>query len=54
MIGFFQCERLVDMNIPNTVTVIGANAFFECKSLESITISSSPVRIGDRSPAIHS
>ena len=46
--AFYQCERLSDMNLPNTVTIIGANAFSRCTSLESITGSSSLIRIGDR------
>ena len=41
-------EGVMDIVLPSSVTSIGKNAFYYCKSLESITISSSVTSIGDR------
>ena len=42
----FQESNIVSITIPNSVTSIGANAFYGCYSLTSITISDSVTSIG--------
>ena len=43
---FWGCNRLMTINIPNTVTSIGSYAFIECKALETITLPNSLTSIG--------
>ena len=44
---FIFCESIVSVEIPNSVTVIGDNAFDGCRSLSSITMPNSVTVIGD-------
>ena len=45
--AFYKCN-LVAVTIPNSVTSIGNNAFFDCDYLTSITIPNSVTSIGER------
>jgi hypothetical protein len=45
---FFECISIISVNIPNSVTSIGDNAFDNCSSLTSVTIPDSVTSIGDR------
>ena len=45
--AFLRCEKLVSLNIPNTVTNIGENAIQLCKVLPRIDIPGSVKTIGD-------
>lgn len=45
--AFLRCENLVSLNIPNSVTNIGANAIQLCKALPRIDIPGSVKTIGD-------
>lgn len=45
--AFYQCEKLLAIEIPETVTYIGERAFTECKNLKSIDIPSQVTRIGE-------
>ena len=45
--AFLRCEKLVSLNIPNTVTNIGANAVSLCKVLPRIDIPGSVKTISD-------
>ncbi len=36
--AFYQCNHLTEMNVPSTVTYIGANAFRECADLQNIFV----------------
>jgi len=40
------CEHLISVNVPNSVTSIGSNAFNGCKKLTSITLPHSLIYIG--------
>ena len=42
-----MCTYLTSITIPNSVTSIGNNAFYECSGLTSITIPNSVTNIGD-------
>nr|WP_270566653.1 leucine-rich repeat domain-containing protein [Clostridium beijerinckii] len=44
--GFYECEYLTDVTIPDSVTSIGNNAFGRCVSLKSIIIPDSVKSIG--------
>ena len=46
--AFEDCEQLQQMVLPNTVTCIGAWAFYRCKALETMVVPSSVTTIGDR------
>ena len=43
---FSECSRLVKIDIPDGVTVIGDQAFYNCSSLTSVTIPDSVTTIG--------
>ncbi|MGN0140856.1 MAG: leucine-rich repeat protein, partial [Roseburia sp.] len=43
-----KCDGIEQIEIPDTVTEIGARAFCECKNLKDITIYNDVVKIGDR------
>jgi len=43
--AFRNCDKLVDIKIPNNVTIIGQYAFSSCSGFTSITIPSSVTRI---------
>ena len=47
MFYFSECSSLKSIEIPSSVTSIGANAFAYCSSLKSIKIPSSVKSIGD-------
>lgn len=44
--GFWDCDYLTSIVIPNSVIKIGANAFFSCKALRSISLGNSVISIG--------
>lgn len=44
--GFYKCNELISVTIPNSVTSIGESAFYLCKGLTSITIPNSVTSIG--------
>lgn len=44
---FFNCKTILSVEIPNTVTTIGINAFGECSALTSVIIPNSVTNIGD-------
>ena len=44
---FSQCDNLVSVTIPSTVTSIGYYAFWQCSNLANIDIPDSVTRIGD-------
>ena len=44
---FEECIGLISVTIPDSVTVIGKEAFFHCEKLTSITIPSSVTEIGN-------
>ena len=46
--AFWDCERLIEMTIPNSVTSIGSCAFFGCGGLTEVTIPNSVTYIGDQ------
>ncbi len=43
---YLNGEEIIDLVIPNTVTKIGDDAFYNCKGLKSATISNSVIDIG--------
>lgn len=45
--AFYDCNKLISINIPNSVTSIGEGAFKSCRELLSITIPNSVTNIGD-------
>ena len=45
--AFSDCERLISIKIPNSVTSIGYRAFSNCDSLTSVTIGNSVTSIGE-------
>ena len=45
--AFYDCDSLVSITIPDSVTSIGYRAFYDCDSLVSITIPDSVTSIGD-------
>ncbi len=45
--GFFSCEELVSITLPDTLTKIGYGAFYNCVSLTSIVIPDAVEEIGD-------
>ena len=44
---FGVCERITDVMIPNSVTIIGGSAFYQCTSLTSVTIGTGVTSIGN-------
>lgn len=46
--AFEDCGQLQQVVLPNTVTRIGAWAFYRCKALETMVVPSSVTTIGDR------
>jgi hypothetical protein len=46
--AFEDCEQLQQVVLPETVTRIGAWAFYRCKALETMVVPSSVTTIGDR------
>ena len=44
--AFFSCNKLIELTIPNSVTVIENSAFFVCSGLTEITIPSSVTSLG--------
>lgn len=38
--AFFGCDKIIDVNIPSTVTSIGNNVFTDCSSLTNINVDS--------------
>jgi hypothetical protein len=47
-LSFADCDMLVSINIPKSVTSIGSRPFYYCSSLTSVTIPSSVTSIGVR------
>ena len=45
--SFFRCSSLASINIPNTVTIIGASAYTYCSGATSLSIGSGVTYIGD-------
>ena len=45
---FEYCTSLTSVAIPNSVTSIGDDAFYDCTSLASVTIPNSVTSIGNR------
>jgi hypothetical protein len=45
--AFFECTRLTNVNIPDSVTSIGSSAFGSCPFLTSVTIGTNLTIIGD-------
>ena len=43
---FSQCQNLVSVTIPNSVTIIGSDAFYQCTGLTNVTIPNSVTSIG--------
>ncbi len=41
------CDGLTSVTIPNSVTSIGDEAFYDCTSLTNVTIPNSVTSIGD-------
>lgn len=44
--AFYECEKLISITIPNSVTSIDENAFSECTGLTSVSIPNSVISIG--------
>lgn len=44
--AFYNCDNLVQVNLPNTITSTGANTFISCSSLSSIVIPLGVTSIG--------
>jgi hypothetical protein len=42
---FYDCSSLINVEIPNSVTTIGNNAFKDCRSLTSVSIPDSVTNI---------
>ncbi len=46
--AFSECQKLTEVDIPNSVTEIGDYAFFGCNELTEVTIPKTITRIGER------
>ena len=46
--AFYECSNLVDILLPDTITIIGDFSFYGCSKLESLEIPESVTSIGDR------
>jgi hypothetical protein len=44
--AFQDCEHLIKVEIPNSVTSIGQSAFYNCRNLKNFTIPNSVTTIG--------
>ena len=44
--AFWECTKITDVTIPDSVTEIGENAFFDCTGLASVTIGNGVTKIG--------
>ena len=44
--AFYNCEALISITIPNTISLIGDGAFYRCENLTSVTIPESVTSIG--------
>ena len=45
--AFYECEKLIEIIIPDKVTEIGKKAFYGCKKLYSVVIGKSVVNVND-------
>ncbi len=45
--AFSECDKIIDISMPNTIKTIENNAFEYCSSLEKVTIPNSTIFIGD-------
>lgn len=45
--AFYQCNKLTDVTVPESVTTIGNQAFYVCKKLENVTICNGVTSIGN-------
>jgi hypothetical protein len=46
-VAFYDCTRLTNFTIPNSITSIGDYTFYQCATLTSVTIPNSVTNIGD-------
>jgi hypothetical protein len=46
--AFYDCESLVSVTLPDSVTINGKEAFYSCDSLASVTLPTGVAVIGDR------
>ena len=51
--AFYECKKVTNVIIPNSVTTIGDGAFYKCTSLTSITLPRSVTSIGEGLPLSH-
>ena len=43
--AFYKCDKLLHVDLPNTVTTIGGSAFYSCNSLKTVHLGDSITRI---------